>query len=108
MFFLVNSNNVKMGANHNNMEEKEGLKENKKEEMEIEEEGEPRETWGRKIEFVLTCVGYCVGLGNVWRYLYVEKSVITIVNNCGEECKVNDLAIYWFLFTKEPTNCKVC
>lgn len=29
---------------------------------------EERETWGRKIEFVLTCVGYCVGLGNVWRY----------------------------------------
>ena len=29
---------------------------------------EERETWGRKLEFILTCVGYCVGLGNVWRY----------------------------------------
>ena len=29
--------------------------------------GEQRETWGRKLEFILTCVGYCVGLGNVWR-----------------------------------------
>ena len=31
------------------------------------EEKNERETWGRKMEFILTCVGYCVGLGNVWR-----------------------------------------
>ena len=31
------------------------------------EQQQERETWGRKIEFILTCVGYCVGLGNVWR-----------------------------------------
>ena len=36
-------------------------------EEKTEEQPQERETWGRKIEFILTCVGYCVGLGNVWR-----------------------------------------
>lgn len=31
----------------------------------------PRVQWGRQIEFVLTLIGYCVGLGNVWRFPYL-------------------------------------
>ena len=29
-----------------------------------------REGWGGKFEFILTSIGYAVGLGNAWRFPY--------------------------------------
>nr|XP_015811198.2 sodium-dependent neutral amino acid transporter B(0)AT1 [Nothobranchius furzeri] len=39
-----------------------------------EEEAEQRPQWDNKAQYILTCVGFCIGLGNVWRFPYLCQS----------------------------------
>uniref|UniRef100_A0AAQ4RRH0 Transporter n=1 Tax=Gasterosteus aculeatus aculeatus TaxID=481459 RepID=A0AAQ4RRH0_GASAC len=38
--------------------------------MEKEEDGD-RPKWDNKAQYILTCVGFCIGIGNVWRFPYL-------------------------------------
>ncbi len=43
------------------------------ERLEVDEAGD-RPKWDNKAQYMLTCVGFCVGLGNVWRFPYLCQS----------------------------------
>lgn len=34
-------------------------------------DGTGRETWSKKIDFLLSVIGFCVDLANVWRFPYM-------------------------------------
>ncbi|XP_041868153.1 sodium-dependent neutral amino acid transporter B(0)AT1-like [Melanotaenia boesemani] len=38
------------------------------------EKAADRPHWDNKVQYILTCVGFCIGLGNVWRFPYLCQS----------------------------------
>ncbi|XP_048254887.1 sodium- and chloride-dependent glycine transporter 1-like [Haliotis rufescens] len=58
--------------------------------MEVEETRTSRPQWGSRVQYVLTLVGYSVGLGNIWRFPY-------ICNRNGGGAFLIPFAIFLFL-----------
>lgn len=55
-----------------------------------------RETWGKEIEFLLSCIAMAVGLGNVWRFPFIalKNGGGKTVNVTERKCHPNDFVSF--------------
>jgi len=72
---MTYSDSVELGLDNpafaNGHVEPERLNQKSSKEEAQEKAAAERGAWGGKLEFILTCIGYAVGLGNVWRFPYL-------------------------------------
>ena len=58
--------------------------------MEPVEQGEARVTWDSPVQFFFTVLGFCVGLGNIWRFPYLCQQ-----NGGGEYIAIVEVMQYY-------------
>ena len=64
-------------------------------------ESEQRGHWGSRLEFILSCIGFSVGLGNVWRFPFLAYDnggaafLIPYIILLGESC-------HWLMLFSSP------
>uniref|UniRef100_A0A1I8I955 Transporter n=1 Tax=Macrostomum lignano TaxID=282301 RepID=A0A1I8I955_9PLAT len=72
---------------------------------------EPREHWPHHMDFILSCVGYAVGFGSIWRFPYLCYKngggaflipYIVFMTICGVPLFFLELAIGQFSESVEP------